>query len=347
MRPRDYKRPIQPVRVAVLLRYVGCIEAVGAPVERLLARSGIPAVLLGNPMAVVPQEKAMRFADLACRCLGTEHLGVYVGLLFKLDNLGPYGQMLQRALTLHEYFQKGISFYDTLVSGQRIWLTEHGEELRFNVANLNYTGGTAYQSEMETLVVTLERCKEAAGPEWSPREIHLGYRTKTALPDIELFDGSRIFSGTGATYFTFPRSLLERRFPKVGGRENPAGESGSEIVCPLPNDFCGLVQVQIENFLPQGNHQVDVIAETLAMSKRSLQRLLADEGLSYSQMLAEVRQRLAVDWLETTEKSIGDIANDLGYTDSSNFSRAFRRHVGISPQAFRCNGEKGSPQANE
>ena len=344
MYPRDFKRPIQPVRVAVLLRYIDYVEAVGAPVERLLERSGIPAVLRGNPMALVPQESAMRFIDLACRCLGTEHVGIHVSLLFKLDNLGPYGQMLQRALTLHEYFRKGIAFYDTMVTGQRIWLTEHGEELRFNVANLNYTGGTAYQSEMETLVPSLERCKEAAGPEWSPREIHLGYRTKTALPDIELFDGSRIFSGTGATYFTFPRSLLKRRFPKVGGREDPTGDSASEIVRPLPNDFCGLVQVQIENFLTQGNHQIDTIAETLAMSKRSLQRLLADEGSSYSEMLAEVRQRLAVDWLETTEKSVGEIANDLGYTDSSNFSRAFHRQVGMSPQAFRRNGKKSSPQ---
>ena len=165
MRPRDFKGPIQPVRVAVLLRYIDYVEAVGAPVERLLARSGIPAVLRGNPMALVPQESAMRFIDLACRCLGTEHVGVYVSLAFKLDNLGPYGQMLQRALTLHEYFRKGIGFYDTMVTGQRIWLTEHGEELRFNVANLNQTGGTAYQSEMETLVPSLERCKEAAGPE--------------------------------------------------------------------------------------------------------------------------------------------------------------------------------------
>jgi AraC-like DNA-binding protein len=230
-----------------------------------------------------------------------------------------------------------------MVTGQRIWLTEHGEELRFHVANLNHTGGTAYQSEMETLVPSLQRVKEAAGPDWSPREIHLGYRTKTALPDIELFDGSRILSGTGETYFTFPRTLLEGRFPKVGGRENPISESSSGANRPLPNDFCGLVRVQLENFLPRGIYQIDAIAETLAISKRSLQRLLADEGMSYSQMLAEVRQRLAVDWLDTTDKPVGEIAYDLGYRDCSNFSRAFRREVGISPQAWRGNQGKSSP----
>ncbi len=79
------------MRIAVLSRYIRYVEAVGAPVGSLLDRSGIPAVLLGNPMALVPQESATRFIDLACRDLGTEHLGVHVSLAFKLDDLGPYG----------------------------------------------------------------------------------------------------------------------------------------------------------------------------------------------------------------------------------------------------------------
>ena len=98
-----------------------------------------------------------------------------------------------------------------------------------------------------------------------------------------------------------------------------------------------MVRVQIESFLREGTYQVDTIAESLAISKRSLQRLLAEQGLSYSQMLAEARRRLAIDWLENTEKTVGEIAFDLGYTDSSNFSRAFRREVGLTPQAFRRN----------
>jgi AraC-like DNA-binding protein len=73
-----------------------------------------------------------------------------------------------------------------------------------------------------------------------------------------------------------------------------------------------------------------------------LQRLLAEQGLSYSQILAEARRRLAVDWLENTDKPIGEIAFDLGYTDSSNFSRAFHREVGLTPRAFRSNREKDS-----
>jgi AraC-like DNA-binding protein len=62
---------------------------------------------------------------------------------------------------------------------------------------------------------------------------------------------------------------------------------------------------------------------------------MAEQGLSYSQVLAEVRLQQAVDWLENTDKPIGEIAFDLGYTDASNFTRAFHLELGRSPQNFR------------
>ncbi len=82
--------------------------------------------------------------------------------------------------------------------------------------------------------------------------------------------------------------------------------------------------------------QVDFVAETLSMGSRSLQRALARQGLTYSQILTETRIRQAAHWLENTDKPIAEIAFDLCYTDASNFSRAFRRHIGVPPLAFRC-----------
>jgi AraC-like DNA-binding protein len=57
-------------------------------------------------------------------------------------------------------------------------------------------------------------------------------------------------------------------------------------------------------------------------------------------VLAEFRLHRAAEWLENTDKPIGEIAFDLGYTDASNFTRAFRRQTGVSPQVFRDNARK-------
>ena len=333
MKSRVSDPAIPATRVAAILRYTSLLQSLGAPVERLLACAGIPPELLNHPAAAVPLETAFRFGELACRTTGTEHLGLHVGLSYSLDDLGPYGRILQESLTVHDYLRKGISLFNMLTTGQRLWLSEHGEELRLNIATVGESEIAKYQSQMEILVVTIGRLREAAGPHWSPREVSFAYRAQEDLPDVDLFAGSRVLRGTGETYLTMPRVMMGLRFP---GR---AGISATDLDSPagrlLPEDLGGLVQLQIESLLPCRALQIDFVAETLAMSPRSLQRALARQGLTYSQLLAETRTRKAVHWLENTDKPIAEIAFDLCYTDASNFTRAFRLQTGVPPQTFR------------
>ncbi len=77
------------------------------------------------------------------------------------------------------------------------------------------------------------------------------------------------------------------------------------------------------------------IAANLHVSERTLKRKLAELNLSYSSLLDTVRLRDASHFLEKTELSIDDIASRLGYQDPANFSRAFRRWLGITPSQYR------------
>jgi AraC-like DNA-binding protein len=79
------------------------------------------------------------------------------------------------------------------------------------------------------------------------------------------------------------------------------------------------------------------VAESLMMSRRSLQRALAEQGTSYSELLADTRAHEAIRRLRYSDEPVADIAFELGYTDASNFTRAFRYRNGISPQHFRQN----------
>jgi AraC-like DNA-binding protein len=302
------------------------------PLGLLLARAKIPAELIENPLAAVPLENAYRFGELACGKLGTEHLGLHISLARSLDDYGRYGQMLQRSLTVYEYLRKGIHFYNMVITGQRIWLSEHREELRFNVATVGGYELAAYQSQFETMIGTINKLREAES-NWSPREISLAYRSAEALPVIAQFAGSRISRGTGETYFTIPRAMMGLRFPVSA--PGPARGSEAPLWRSLPEQLGDLVELQIESLLPDRRFQVGTIAETLSMSERTLQRNLARQGLSYSQLLTEARIRRATQWLECTDMPIAEIACALGYTDASNFTRAFRRQLGVSPQTFR------------
>ncbi len=77
------------------------------------------------------------------------------------------------------------------------------------------------------------------------------------------------------------------------------------------------------------------MAQLEHMSARTLIRHLGDEGMTYQRLLDSVREELACWQLVHTTHSIEAIADSLGYQDTSNFSRTFRRWLGMTPKAFR------------
>jgi AraC-like DNA-binding protein len=71
------------------------------------------------------------------------------------------------------------------------------------------------------------------------------------------------------------------------------------------------------------------------MSPRNLQFKVAAQGTSYQEVLDTTRKDLALAYIEQRRLAITEIAYLLGFTDSANFTRAFRRWTGKSPSEFR------------
>jgi AraC-like DNA-binding protein len=76
-------------------------------------------------------------------------------------------------------------------------------------------------------------------------------------------------------------------------------------------------------------------ARALHTSGRSLRRHLSALGTSYQQVLDEVRKRLALQYLTTTHLPLYEIAFLLGFSDPSNFRRAFKKWTGKTPGDYR------------
>lgn len=77
------------------------------------------------------------------------------------------------------------------------------------------------------------------------------------------------------------------------------------------------------------------LAAAMALSPSALKRLLAQHHTSYSQLMDEVRNQLAVSLLTQHELSNKQLAERLGYSDEHNFRRAFKRWTGFIPSLFR------------
>jgi len=77
------------------------------------------------------------------------------------------------------------------------------------------------------------------------------------------------------------------------------------------------------------------IAKRLNMSERTIKRHLQAQGTSFLQLLNEIRFKEAKKLLAKEQYNIQDIANLIGYEESTNFVRAFKKYSGITPHQYR------------
>ncbi len=77
------------------------------------------------------------------------------------------------------------------------------------------------------------------------------------------------------------------------------------------------------------------VAKEMALSPRMMQRKLSAEGTNFTELLDDSRHKLAIKLISHNRLAISEVTYILGFSDQSNFSRAFRRWTGTSPQQFR------------
>jgi AraC-like DNA-binding protein len=102
-----------------------------------------------------------------------------------------------------------------------------------------------------------------------------------------------------------------------------------------PQRVATAVRELLVDMLPSGDASQQAVANRLNRSLSTLQRQLQAEGMSFQKLRDETRQRLAEDYIRESQLSLAEVAYLLGFSDQSNFSRAFRRWTGYSPREFR------------
>lgn len=110
------------------------------------------------------------------------------------------------------------------------------------------------------------------------------------------------------------------------------------MMAALPDptrSFAARVRQHILGVLGETEVSLAATARGLKLSERSLQRRLADEGVTFDALLDELRRELALRYLASPTMAIGEVAYLLGYSEPSAFHRAFKRWTGKTPAEVR------------
>lgn len=131
------------------------------------------------------------------------------------------------------------------------------------------------------------------------------------------------------------------------------GDSGCQLIIateaveaaveanPAARDFVASIREAIDTLSCGENYPtIRKTADFVGMSVRTLQRRLAEAGVSHHLLVAQARFATAAAVLERTDAKILELALDLGYSDHANFTRAFRRWAGCAPREYRSNNAR-------
>jgi len=317
---------------------VAFLDRVGVPVDRVLATAKLPPWITADTERLIPATSTVRIFR-ALGDIGIPNLGLTVGERTSIETLGIFGRLIRCAPTLGAAL-KAACRYNRMMTGNRpMCLRPRGDGVEFcmTIADRVDPRDGAWQQDNEfCLGLMIGVVRVAAGPSWRPAEVHLQTDEGPGLRDAESLASARIVFRQPEIMVAVPHGLLAAPLPPL-----PAAEVSKNVVedwksSAPAHDFVGSIRQAIET-LSCGEHYSNIreTAELVGVTVRTLQRHLAAAGVSHEVLIAQTRFATAAAVLEQTNAKILDLALDLGYSDHANFTRAFRRWAGCSPQAYR------------
>jgi AraC-like DNA-binding protein len=249
--------------------------------------------------------------------------------------------------TLIEAFQRGARC-SALVNEGVAQRCIDGKEisLRFRYVGI---GRHRDRHQIEFWTTSLVRMsRELTGVRLVPSDVHLVHLRSRGAPELIRFFGCDIKFGAAVDEVAFPRRLRDLPLLNADRYLNRLLITFCERALSQRNRSLGSMRTKVENaiipLLPHGNAQASHVAGRLGVSRRSLARHLAHEGLNFSKLLNQLRQQLARRYLGDEQLSVSHVAWLLGYQDVAAFSNAFKRWTGKRPTDATTGSERTEPQ---
>lgn len=332
-------RSIMLARIAHLLPFIKIIRRIGAPVDHELYRAKLPTLLDDQPDAYIPVMPALDFLERMEHKVGIEDLGFLASQEHTYANLrSDFIAASRSSPTLYarlRLFERQVSLENNYC---QILMIVDADDIRITVDLVNCPDlrGLRY-SEWIQVIVLVDIVRKTAGSRWYPSEITFRSRFTPCQKAFELFSNTRFLFGQNNTSITVPASLLCQPPLDSPSQQRPISlpTSISQRATESGLDFPGSLKLALQAYLREKQLNVQAAAEIVGVSVRTLQRQLAQCGLSYSMLLDQARFEAAMDLLKDAGIRSLDVAYALGYEDPSHFSRAFRRIAGVSPREYR------------
>jgi AraC-like DNA-binding protein len=314
----------------------------GVPAYEIATSAGISPAELADRDHRVPLDKLFAVFDEIERRTGDPAFGLRLAEASRARPDNALALAVQSSPTVGDAFRRAARYTRTINDAAEVEIAAAGEHvhLRFRLARPGEPHRVGAQLALAMLCLL---GRQSLGAQF--RAARVAFR-QAAPPATALEEYARIFDapvafGAEVDELVIPRALLDEPLP----RADPAlcthlDRHLDELLARTqPADLRARVSRLLAEQLSGGAPDVEWVAERLHMSARSLQRRLRDTGTSFQALLDGIRRDLALRYL-AEGIAVAEVAFLVGFTETSNFHRAFKRWTGRTPAQARPSADR-------
>jgi len=332
-----------PTGLATIGQIVSCVfRKSGVDATQLFRRHGIDPAMLSNPDARVPVSAWDGITRDAAGMISDPSFGLLAAQCWHPSSLGALGYAWLTSSTLRTGLGRLVRYWRLLGEGSSGDLQETGDAFRLIIDR--HGSQPAHDEVVEAIVVdfitsmVIGMCRMNAGESFRPQAVHLHRKQPVDTgPYLKLF-GCEVKFGADGDFMAFSRHDVESVLPSAN-RQLAATMDRILVERLAQLDKSNVVarcQSQLLEQLSSGAVTEESMASQLHMSRRTLQRKLAEADVTYKQLVDDTRRDLAMRHLDDRSYSITDVTFLLGFSQQSAFTRAFKRWTGMSPSEYRA-----------
>jgi AraC-like DNA-binding protein len=320
--------------LVLALREYGCDDV------EIYSRAGLDPYPQNPAELRYPADRLDRVWSLAEECTGDPCFGIAVAEKMQPQALYGIGFAWVSSDTLYDGLKRLVRYQRLISTRSDITLEEVDGLVEVSV---RVAGDATDAWHVHPMVydaasgMLLRMCRLALGEDFDPCQVSLQRQPPPCIQRFHDYFRAPVTFGADRNVLYFRPETLVASLPHASPE---LARVNDQVVIDYLSQFekgnvSMRVRSQIIELLPAGQPTQRGVAASLGMSVRNLQRKLHDEGFSFTSLLEEVRRELALQYLNQRHRSIGEITYLLGFSEPSNFTRAFRRWSGTSPNAFR------------
>ncbi len=330
------------ISVPALQQYVKSAESCGLLRERVLAEAGVQAEQLTDNNGRLPGEVLLRLLRYVLPHCGNPLFGLQTSQFIQPGSYHVMGYIAMTSNNLGEALSR-VSIYEKLVGDMGTTHIEHEPGVVVVRWACRYHEPVVRRHIIENVLASWTTFARwiADVPEQAPLAVrfeHSAPEDRSLLKHYQhIFRCPVYFDQPMSAIVLSPELLSQRlRQPDITLRDT-LEQHAQRALQALKSSYSMADQVRslLRSMLADGSPRKEFVAEQMGMNVRTLHRKLADEGMSYQQILDDLRFELAQRYLCDSPYSVEEIARKLGFTESRSFIRYFKGHAGQTPGEFR------------